>query len=85
MDRKQLDERKKIIVQLINDPIYKPMKFKELANFLQVSKEDRHNLNVVLEELLKEGKIGISTKGKYGKPQSFGVYGIFEGNARKRS
>ena len=82
MDRKQLDERKKIIVQLINDPIYKPMKFKELANFLQVSKEDRHNLNVVLEELLKEGKIGISTKGKYGKPQSFGVYGIFEGNAR---
>ena len=82
MEKKQLEERKKIIVQLVNDPIYKPMKFKELASLLQVSKEDRNNLKIVLDELLKEGKLGISSKGKYGKPQSFALYGTFEGNAR---
>ena len=46
------DTRKKLVYELLNDPLYVPMKEKELAVFLQVAKEDREELKEVLEELL---------------------------------
>ena len=44
---------------------YVPMKEKELAVMLQVSKADRTELNRLLNELLAEGKISITKKGKF--------------------
>ena len=49
----------------MKEDLYVPMKEKELAIFLQVAKEDRPALKAVLEELLEEGKIQISKRGKY--------------------
>ena len=56
MDSKQLEKRKKVLLDLMNDKIYVPMKIKELAIILQVSKEERPDLELVLNELLAEGK-----------------------------
>ena len=67
MDSKQLEKRKKVLLDLMNDKIYVPMKIKELAIILQVSKEERPDLELVLNELLAEGKIEISKRGKLTK------------------
>ena len=49
------DKRKKVILDLMDAEFYVPMKEKELAVMLQVSKEDRGELNRILNELLAEG------------------------------
>ena len=60
-----INERKKIILDLMNDKNYVPMKIKELAIILNVKKEDRGLLEIVLNELINEGKISVSKRGKY--------------------
>lgn len=64
------DKRKKVIVDLMSEEFYVPMKEKELAVLLQVSKEDRAELNRILNELLAEGKLSITKKGKFIKAKS---------------
>ena len=59
------DKRKKVILDLMSEEFYVPMKEKELAVLLQVSKEDRAELNRILNELLVEGKLSITKKGKF--------------------
>lgn len=59
------DKRKKVILDLMEEDFYVPMKEKELAVMLQVSKEDRAELNRILNELLAEGKLSITKKGKF--------------------
>lgn len=82
MDKELLNERKKIIMDIINSESYIPMKLKEMAIILNVKKEDRDELLEVLDELIAEGKIGISKKGKYGRPSENILVGKYEGNAR---
>ena len=77
-----IEEKKKIILQLMNDKHYVPMKFKELVVILNVRKEDRGLLDIVLTELLNEGKITISKKGKYSIPQEEYRQGLFIGNEK---
>lgn len=67
MNPKLLEERKQKIYDLMCHELYVPMKEKELAIFLQVKKEQRDDLKEVLNELLDEGKITISKRGKYAK------------------
>lgn len=62
---KETDKRKKVILDLMDDDLYVPMKEKELAIMLQVSKEDRPELNRILNELLAEGKVTLTKKGKF--------------------
>ena len=62
---KNWKERKQIIVDLMKNEFYVPMKEKELAIMLQVAPEERANLKKALEELLAEDKIQISKRGKY--------------------
>ena len=59
------DKRKKVIMDLVSSEFYVPMKEKELAVMLQVSKEDRGELNRLLNELLAEGKLSLTKKGKF--------------------
>ncbi len=61
------DKRKKVILDLVGEDFYVPMKEKELAVMLQVSKQDRPELNRILNELLAEGKLSITKKGKFVK------------------
>ena len=75
-------KRKKVICDLVNDPLYVPMKEKELAVFLQVGKEDREELQSVLQELLAEGRLMLTVKGKYMKSNDRVLTGTFISNAR---
>ena len=60
-----LTERKNRILALMNDPAFVPMKEKELAVMMQVSAYDRPVFKQCLEELLAEGAISVSKRGKY--------------------
>ena len=82
MEKELLNQRKQIILDIINDDNYIPMKIKELAIVLNVPKEDREDLEEVLKELLAEGRISVSKKGKYGKPSGNILVGTYEGNAK---
>ena len=72
MEKEQLEKRKKIIYDLIRDPLYVPMKVKEMAVLLSVSKEQRGELEEVLNALLAEGKIEVSKEA--GFPKRKGVF-----------
>ncbi len=82
MDIKDKKERKKMICDLVRDPIYVPMKEKELAAFLQVAKEDREELRTILGELLVEGELMLTAKGKYVKSNGNVLTGTFISNAK---
>ena len=58
------------------------MKIKELAIVLQVTKEMRPELEYVLDELIAEGKIEISKRGKYRKRKRKIFTGTFIGHPR---
>lgn len=77
-----LKQRKEGMLALIEDPTYVPMKLKELAMLLDIPKEQRGELREVMDALVAEGKVGVSKKGKYGKPEIISMVGIFTGNAR---
>ena len=82
MEKELLEERKKIILDIINSEAYIPMKVKELAILLNVPKENRSELEEVLDALIAEGRISVSKKGKYGKPSGNILIGQYEGHAK---
>ena len=82
MEETKLAERKAMLTALFRDPAYIPMKAKEIAALLNIPKGQREELQEVLDILVAEGTAGISKKGKYGKPESFSVNGIFSGHPR---
>lgn len=77
-----LEQRKAMLVSLMNEEAYVPMKLKELAILLNVPKEQREELKQVLNLLLAEGKISVSKKGKFGKAETFALVGVFSGHSR---
>lgn len=83
-----IEKRKKVVYDLICDEFYVPMKIKELAILLQVSKEEKKNLKDVLDILEAEGKIRVTQKGKYVKgkekikEQDQHLVGTYQANAR---
>ena len=76
------DKRKKVIIDLVHDEMYVPMKEKELAMFLQVSKEDRDELHDILQDLLAEGELMLTSKGKYMKSNGKVLTATFISNAK---
>lgn len=76
------EKRKKIIYEFICDDFYVPMKLKELAMLLQVPKEQRDDLKVVMDSLEREGKVHVTQKGKYIKGEAKHLRGIFQAHAR---
>ncbi|WP_367942681.1 ribonuclease R [Enterocloster citroniae] len=71
-----------MLTELMDDKAYVPMKAKELAILLNIPKSQRDELTEVLDALVAEGKIGVSKKGKYGKPETFSINGIFFGHPK---
>lgn len=82
MTEELLNQRKKMMLDLIQDPTYVPMKLKELAMLLNVPREQRDELKEVMDVLVAEGKVGLSKRGKYGRPEAFALVGSFTGNAK---
>lgn len=82
MEAELLKKRKQVLEELMDDKQYVPMKIKELAILLQIPREKREELKEVLDELIAEGKIEVSKKGKYKKAEEVTLTGRFIGNAR---
>lgn len=82
MTDEQLEKRKKVITELMNSDFYVPMKVKELAIFLQIPKEQRAELQQVLDALMLEGKVEVSQKGKYSRSRGRFLTGVFTAHAR---
>lgn len=78
------EKRKNLICQLVEDDCYVPMKEKELAVFMQVKPEEREELKVILNELVTEGKLQLTKRGKYMKGEGMpaGLTGTFISNFR---
>lgn len=82
MKQDLLKERKKMIYDFICDDLYVPMKTKEMAILLNVPKSQRYELQEVLDALVADGKIDVSSKGKYHKAQNRRITGIFTAHQR---
>ncbi len=76
------EKRKKTVYELICSDFYVPMKLKEMAIFMEIPKEQRQELQEVLDALILEGKIEVSQKGKYRKSRGSFLTGVFTGHAR---
>ncbi len=78
-----MDEQKEKIVTLINDNAYVPMLPKELEFFMEVPANERDVFNQIITELVTEGKVITTKKGKLISPSSQGLIpGLFESNPR---
>ena len=84
MNSKLSEKRKKTILELVDSEFYVPMKEKELAIFLQAAPQERADLKRVLQELLEEGGLQITKRGRYlkGEGKKAQLVGTFIGNAR---
>ena len=82
MEKSLLEKRKQVLENLMNDKQYVPMKIKELAIILQVPRENREELLEVLEELIRDGKVEQTKRGKYKIAETPVFTGKFVGNAR---
>lgn len=67
MSKKDMDRRKKFILELMGDPIYQPMRLREISSLLRLSKEEKRELYDVLDKLCEEGKVSVDRKGRYEK------------------
>ena len=82
MEKTILEERKKTIYQFICDEFYVPMKAKEMAVVLSVPKSQRSELQEVLDALVMDGRIEVTSKGKYIKSEGKYLTGTFTAHAR---
>lgn len=76
------DNRKEMLMAFFESPEYSPMKFRELAGFLQVPKGERDELSVIINELISEGKVEVSASGRIGKLGANIKKGIFQGTTK---
>ncbi len=79
----KMDKRKKVILDMMKDPHYLPMKIKEMMMLLQIPSSDRDVLEEILEDLISEGKIIRTKRGKFAIPQTYNlIAGTFTGHPK---
>ena len=81
MDAKY-EQRKKMIYDFMCDDMYVPMKIKELAIVLGVKKEQRPQLEQILNDLMMEGRIVCSKRGKFSKSEEKKIIGTFQAHPK---
>ncbi|GMQ62662.1 ribonuclease R [Vallitalea maricola] len=80
-----LEEKKQVLLEIINHTDYKPMKIKELGILLSINgdEEKRIILEETLEQLMSEGKIIKTKRGKYARPEAVNmIIGKFIAHAK---
>ena len=77
-----LKKREQILLKLMEDPMYQPMRLQDIAVFLDVPKSKRKDLESALDALVREGRIRVSKNGKYGKSESQEKEGVFRGKCK---
>ena len=64
MTRKELDSKKRLIMEFAKSKTYRPMTIKEMGVVLQVPSKQKKDLRKVIEELSGEGKLQVNSKGR---------------------
>lgn len=78
-----LQERKERILAYIESEGYMPMKRKDLRTMLSVLPEDREKFEAIIQELIEEGCVFETRKGKLASPKDLQMAtGVFTGHAR---
>ena len=54
-------------MELLGDPLYKPMRLREIGSLLRLDKGEKKELFEVLDELCAQGKAEVDNKGRYSK------------------
>ena len=79
----QMEERKQMILNLMGEDEYHPLKIHELSALLRVPAQERVLLEQILDELEAEGKVMKTQRGKYVLPETMNlVVGRFQGNTK---
>lgn len=81
-DNEMWNEKKAMLVELISNKEYKPMRFKDLVALLQVPRDSKNDLKMLLDQMISEGKIMIDGQGRYKKPGDDMKVGTFSGTQR---
>lgn len=76
------EEKKLMVAELICDDRIPPMKFRELAGFLQVPKQNRSELSEILDALIREGKVAVDKEGRYVNDALLHVKGQYFGTGK---
>ena len=82
MDNILTEERKKMLLELMGNEEYVPMKLKEISHLLQLPRKDKAELRQALEELRIEGKITIDNGGRYSISDENIKEGVFSATQR---
>lgn len=82
MDKKLLENRKRVIVDFMRDSRYRPMRAREIAAVLGIEGEARIDLHTVLDLLVQEGKISCNHRGRYRIAEVEIKTGIFRATTR---
>lgn len=77
-----LEEKRVMLEEFFSSKEYKPMKFKDLAGFLQVPRNSKNDLKLVLDQLLSKGTIILDPQGRYRVPGDDVKVGTFSGTQR---
>ena len=82
-EKQEQKQRKEKILSFIRNKDYQPLKIKELMMILAVPAEDRKILEDILKELMEDGSIIQTKRGKYVAPERLNmVAGIFQGHPK---
>ena len=65
---KKFEKRKKFVMELLGDPLYKPMRLREIGSLLRLDKGEKKELFEVLDELCAQEKLKLTTRADTAKP-----------------
>lgn len=82
MESQQLEVKKQMICDLMQEKSYVPMRERDLAVLLQVKSEDRGTFKQALTELLSENRIQINRRGRYQRADEKLVTGKLTAHAK---
>ncbi len=83
IDSNILDEKKAKILGFVKSKEYKPMKINDIMMFMEVPVKDRDLFEQIVNELLVDGKLVLTQKGKIMVPESLNmVYGTYTSTSK---
>lgn len=83
IDSNILDEKKAKILGFVKSKEYKPMKINDIMMFMEVPVKDRDLFEQIVNELLVDGKLVLTQKGKIMLPESLNmVYGTYTSTSK---
>ncbi|HHV10700.1 MAG TPA: ribonuclease R [Clostridiales bacterium] len=77
-----LKEKEEMLEELFSSKEYKPLKFKDLVVLLQVPRGAKHELKLVLDQLISKGSVILDAQGRYRLPGDDIKVGTFSGTQR---